>query len=569
MKIRSLKIRNFRGIKELDWCLPNESIFCLIGKGDSSKSTIVDSIHFAFYPQWNLSLNDTDFYNCSVDEPIVIEVCIGELSDAFRSLDKFGKYFQGWDHVKKAATDEPGDGLEDILTVRLTIAKDLEPKWIVVCPSKPEGVEFRTADRIKVSVGVIGTFSDRQLSWGSGTALAKMTEDQNLNESLAHASRSARRSLDENRADTLKNFDDAALKSQAAAQTLGVPVHSAYKANLDLNALNIRMGGLTLHDGDIPLRQLGLGSRRMLLCGIQTQGLADGHITIFDEIEFGLEPHRIARLIKHIKADEKGQFFMTTHSPVVIRELTVKDLYIVHKIDGKVKVLTASEESLAEHEVQAKLRAHADAFLSKKVLVCEGKTEVGFMRGFDDYQMAKGKDPFSYHGIVLVDAGGAKNIVRISKAFHSMFYPVAVLADGDSPKNFSPDDEAALKDLGIDVQSWSDFLSLEERAMVDLPWEYVLTSVKLAHESFAMAVQANVSSALNGPISADYMTWVESGAMRKAIGLAAKNSDWFKDITKGEAWFRQMSPVFENAEFQKTDLAIKMNALWTWAEKNG
>lgn len=569
MKIRSLKIRNFRGIKELDWCLPNEGIFCLIGKGDSSKSTIVDSIHFAFYPQWNLSLNDTDFYNCSVDEPIVIEVRIGELSDAFRSLDKFGKYFQGWDPVKMAATDEPGDGLEDILTVRLTISKDLEPKWIVVCPSKPEGVEFRTADRIKVSVGVIGIFSDRQLSWGSGTALAKMTEDQNLNESLAHASRSARRSLDENRADTLKNFDDAALKSQAAAQTLGVPVQSAYKANLDLNALNIRMGGLTLHDGDIPLRQLGLGSRRMLLCGIQTQGLADGHITIFDEIEFGLEPHRIARLIKHIKADKKGQFFMTTHSPVVIRELTVKDLYIVHKIDGKVKVLTASEESLSEHEVQAKLRAHADAFLSKKVLVCEGKTEVGFMRGFDDYQMAKGKDPFSYHGIVLVDAGGAKNIVRISKAFHSMFYPVAVLADGDSPKNFSPDDEAALKDLGIDVQAWSDFLSLEERAMVDLPWEYVLMSVKLAHESFAMAVQANVSSALNGAISADYMTWAESGAMRKAIGLAAKNSDWFKDITKGEAWFRQMSPVFENAEFQKTDLAIKMNALWTWAEKNG
>lgn len=56
--------------------------------------------------------------------------------------------------------------------------------------------------------------------------------------------------------------------------------------------------------------------------------------------------------------------------------------------------------------------------------------------------------------------------------------------------------------------------------------------------------------------------------MRKAIGLAAKKSDWFKDITKGEAWFRTISPVFESVEFQKKDLAIKMNALWTWAEKN-
>lgn len=57
--------------------------------------------------------------------------------------------------------------------------------------------------------------------------------------------------------------------------------------------------------------------------------------------------------------------------------------------------------------------------------------------------------------------------------------------------------------------------------------------------------------------------------MRKAIGLAAKKSDWFKNITKGEAWFKTISPVFENAEFKKKDLAIKMNALWTWAEKNG
>lgn len=569
MKIRKLKIRNFRGIKELDWCLPNENIFCLIGKGDSSKSTIVDSIHYAFYPQWNLSLNDTDFYNCLVTDPIVIEVCIGELSNSFCSLDKFGKYFQGWDPIKKTVADEPGEGLEDILTARLTIEKDLEPKWTVVCPSKPEGVDFKTADRIRVGVGVIGIFSDRQLSWSNGTALAKMTEAQNLNESLAQASRSARNSLDEKRADTLKNFDDAALKSQTAAQTLGVPVCSAYKAHLDLNSLNIRIGGLTLHDGDIPLRQLGLGSRRMLLCGIQTQGLTDGHITIFDEIEFGLEPHRIARLIKHIKVDQNGQFFMTTHSPVVIRELAVKDLYIVHKNDGRVEVLSASDESLAEHEVQGKIRAYSDAFLSKKVLVCEGKTEVGFMRGFDDYQMAKGKDPFSYHGVALVDAGGAKNIVKISKAFHSIFYPVAVLADGDSPANFSPADEAALKNLGITVQSWSDCLSLEERAMHDLPWKDVIASVKLAHDEFSVAVEANVASALNGPVPADFATWVESDAMRNAIGLAAKKSDWFKDITKGEAWFRIISLAFESAEFQKKDLVIKMNALWAWAEQNG
>jgi len=77
-----------------------------------------------------------------------------------------------------------------------------------------------------------------------------------------------------------------------------VPVSNPYKAHLDLASINLKVGGLTLHDGDMPLRQLGLGSRRMLLCGIQQMGLEEGHITLFDEVEFGLEPHRITRLYR-------------------------------------------------------------------------------------------------------------------------------------------------------------------------------------------------------------------------------------------------------------------------------
>lgn len=92
--------------------------------------------------------------------------------------------------------------------------------------------------------------------------------------------------MDANRSVTLKNFDAAAEKSQDIAKLLGVPVSDAYKAHLDLASINLKVGGLALHDGDIPLRQLGLGSRRMLLCGIQKMDLEEGHITLFDEVEF-------------------------------------------------------------------------------------------------------------------------------------------------------------------------------------------------------------------------------------------------------------------------------------------
>ena len=45
----------------------------------------------------------------------------------------------------------------------------------------------------------------------------------------------------------------------------------------------------------------------------------------FDEVEYGLEPHRIARLIKHIQNDKNGQYFLTTHSPTVLREFAIED----------------------------------------------------------------------------------------------------------------------------------------------------------------------------------------------------------------------------------------------------
>ncbi len=72
--------------------------------------------------------------------------------------------------------------------------------------------------------------------------------------------RGPRSSLDVDRAVTLANFDNAATKSQEIAKLLGVPVLDAYKAHLDLASINLKVGGLSLHDGEIPLRQLGLGS---------------------------------------------------------------------------------------------------------------------------------------------------------------------------------------------------------------------------------------------------------------------------------------------------------------------
>jgi predicted ATP-dependent endonuclease of OLD family len=304
----------------------------------------------------------------------------------------------------------------------------------------------------------------------------------------------------------------------------------------------------------------------MLLCGIQKEVLQDGHITLFDEVEYGLEPYRIARLIKHVKGDISGQYILTTHSPTVVTELAAKDMYVVHNKAGIVQILSASDKNLEEHEIQGKLRSSADAFLAKKVVVCEGATENGLLRGFDDYMLNEGKDPFSYHGVALLDAKGGGKVKSMAKAFHSLCYDVTVLADADADDQFSQKDIQELTNLGIQVQVWNDKLSIEERAMQDLPWNSVIASVILARDEFKISVHDQVQAMFKDKLVDDPTKWLDSQKLRQAIGAVAKKKDWFKSITKGDLWFKTIIPAFKNADFLKSNLAVKLSQLWAWAE---
>ena len=95
----------------------------------------------------------------------------------------------------------------------------------------------------------------------------------------------------------------------------------------------ITSGTVSLHDKrGVPLRELGTGSIRLLVAGLQRQAAAQTNITLLDELEYGLEPHRIIRLLGSLGAKEKPaplQVFATTHSPVAVRELAAEQLYVV------------------------------------------------------------------------------------------------------------------------------------------------------------------------------------------------------------------------------------------------
>ena len=91
-KLRFLKISHFRGIKNFEQIF-GDGITCIIGRGDSCKSTILDAIAYVFAPSWSIRLNDSDFYMCDTTSPIVIEGVVSDIPDEL--ILKYSDHLRG------------------------------------------------------------------------------------------------------------------------------------------------------------------------------------------------------------------------------------------------------------------------------------------------------------------------------------------------------------------------------------------------------------------------------------------------------------------------------------------
>jgi putative ATP-dependent endonuclease of the OLD family len=557
MQIRHLKIERFRGIKLLDW-QPAGAFVCLVGPGDSTKSTIIEAIELTLSPRWDYAFDDSDFFDGNTDSPIIITATVGQLPDGLRSDDKFGLHIRGWSRT--GLRDEPEEDDEEVLSVRLKVDLSLEPEWTVITDRRPEGRVISSRDRQLFGVLRLSSYVDRHLTWNPGTVLFRLTDSMaSLRGILAEAGRAARAAITR---DAVPTLAAAADRAQELARDHGVAPRREYRPGLDIRRVNIGQGGIALHDGEVPLRRAGLGTRRLVTFALQREAARRGGITLVDEPEHGLEPHRMRSLLRVLRpAEGHGQVVMTTHSPIALEELEAPNLRIVRSKDGET-CLVAVPASL-----QAVIRASSEALLGRKIIVCEGKTEVGTCRALDDFwSKSQGKDAFAYLGVVPVEGGGT-DAPRRAIDLRALGYPVCFIGDSDRDLVPSPEEMAA---AGICVLLWADGKSIEERVAFDLPWEGVLDVLELAvEERGEQSVRDSVISRVdrNGGLAGRaFREWQESQPLRQAIGLAAKNGSWFKRIDSGqrlgEIIYRYLDQI------PATDLAQKPLALRQWIERS-
>lgn len=550
MDIKSVKITHFRGIRQLDWQVAGKFV-CLIGPGDSTKTTILEAVELALTPRRNVSFDDADFYNANTESPIVIEISLGEIPSDLLSDSKFGYLIKGWDETA-GIRDEPQDNDDPLLTIRLSVDGALEPTWLVVNGRQPEGKRISAFDRAKFGVSRIGDYVDWQLSWGQGSVLTRLMEErEDVRSTLAEARRQAKASLN---VDDLPRLKQSAQNAEKIGKRLGVAARSktGYVPHLDVRSVSIGAGILALHDGPIPLRQSGLGSSRLLTMGLQHEAGRTGGITLIDEIEHGLEPHRVRHLLHVLRSgtrlqeaannmdgdaaadDTANQVFLTTHSPVALCELEPADLRVVRSENG------ITEIRRPDDALRPLFRTNPDAFLAWKVLVCEGKTEIGFCRALDEW-WSDDEHSFAYVGAALANGQGNTQGPTTAVNFVSLGYCTAFFGDSDKPLN---PDEAALNDAGVITVVWAGGVSIEERIALDLPWDGFVSMARLTiDERGEDHVQAKLAPQFGckpEDVPVDPNEWrsllLDEAAVRTAFAKAAKarKAEWFKRVDRAQ-----------------------------------
>lgn len=577
MRIHHLVVEHFRGIEKLEW-KPRGAFVCLVGPGDSTKSTVLDAIELSLLPRWNPTFDDTDFYATDTNKPISISITVGDLPSEFLDEDQFGLELRGWNETA-GLHDEPLDGDSPVISVRLVVDDSLEPKWVVFNDRKPEGRPISHRDREQLGVARLGFSSDWHLSWRRGSILSRITDvgqdkEEGIALILAGASRAAREGFQPGK---LTALCEAAKKAQELAAEVGVPAAKQYQPHLDFQSVNVTLGGVALHDGDVPLRRTGLGSRRLLSVALQREAAKSGGVMLIDEVESGLEPHRLRRLVHMLAKDSKGDepraggAIMTTHSPVAVVEVPASNISIVRSKAGVTEIFDV------DPWMQAMVRKFPEAMLGSRVLVCEGKTELGFVRALDEYWTATKKlCCLAHQGVVPVTdmSGGGTNSPSQAMEFVKLGFPVAFFADSDVTLKPTADE---LRGAGITVVLWADSLSIEQRIFTDLPWGGVVEISKLALEEkgvdFVLASLAPELGLQANELTDDPAQWLKAVSMaettlRKALGLASKKgAGWFKRIDLGEALGIRVAAYLDG--IPESSLAKSIAELRAWVDQNG
>ncbi|MFA5823032.1 MAG: AAA family ATPase [Thermodesulfovibrionales bacterium] len=571
-KIIHLDIKNYRGIKHLPLEFKaDQNLICFIGRGDSGKTTILDAISSALSPSWNLNFYDTDFYNCDYNKNIEIVVSLINVPEKFLSENKFGLYVRGLNRQNNTIIDdvtleELNEDLIPVLTVKFTVDSSLEPQWVVTNKREQEDKPISGDDRARLNCYRISDYVDRHFSWNKGNPLYALLKLTNSDETLDNDNiimqylREAKEEISKNNFENLIKVTDL-IKLQAAE--LGLDISNT-STTLDSRELSIKDGRISLHEDSVPFRLKGKGSKRLASIAIQSVLVRNGGIMLIDEVEQGLEPDRVKQAVRSLNRHHAGQIFITTHSRDAITELGSEPLRFLLK-DKKTDIIETRSFDINNEYLQKTIRACPEAFFAKKVIVCEGATEVGICRAMDKWRRTNTKQQMSLKDCAYVDGTGNTIVQRVDE-INAVGLKTALFCDSDLPEINAR--KSQWKTDGVSIFDCDDSLCLEQQVFKDLLWNGVKALLQYAKDKNGDSFTTAFADYISIPLE----EWADTEELRNKIISEFKIKDdgssgkkWFKTIHHGEALgdivLRHLDEIDE-----KTRLKSMLTGLSEWID---
>jgi putative ATP-dependent endonuclease of the OLD family len=475
MKIYSVAIENFRGIRSTKLILPDHAV--LIGDNNTGKSSVLEAIDLVLGPD-RLSrrppVDEHDFYQgkylavvaegvaegaAPADAPkITVEVTITGLS--VEQQARFGDYIEWLKTGAGAFYDAPDpagvDAADIVAALRVTFIGAYNPD-----EDDFEGATYFSRSLDEADTPTPFSKKDKQ---HCGFLFLRSLRSGSRALSLEHGSlldiilrlQEIRPQMWEDTISTLAEFDVASdpelgisgvLESINTSLKKYVPREWGAKPHLKVSNLTrehlrkVVTAFIATGDGDhaAPFYRQGTGTINMLVLAMLSQIAEDKQNVIFamEEAETAIPPYAQKRIVHELRK-LSAQAIFTSHSPYVLEEFSLDETVILSRSDDGVltQAKIALPESVKHKRYRQEFRTRfCEGLLSRRVLIAEGATEA------TSFPVAARRlaelNPATYAsvealGVCVIDAGTETQIADLAGLYKGLGKRTFALCDKQS-----------------------------------------------------------------------------------------------------------------------------------------
>ncbi len=560
--IHQITIERFRGIKKLKWN-PDPGLNVILGGGDVGKSTILDAVALLLNPSNAAVVSESD-YHCRDSNPGFVIQAVMSLP-ASTDIGQQQKFTWPWEwNGSEAVVPVGSNGDADdtpqpetpVYRLQVRGTPEMELVWEIMQPNDETDVLSAAVRRAIGIVRLAGDDrNDRDLRLVYGSALDRLLADQGLKARIGKqiSEIDLNEKLSDDAKKSLKRLDDA-LRDGSLPSGLELGLTSAQ--GISIGALIGLLARKELPDNadapPLPLASWGAGTRRMATLQIAAATQAKTRIAVIDEVERGLEPYRVRRLIDTLQS-EVSQTFVTTHSAVAINAATRGRLWY---LDSKGNI-----GALPQAKIEKQQQRDPETFLARLAVIAEGPTEVGFISYLLD--KAVNGNPRD-HGIRVCNGQGTPTVLDLLEAMSGGGLTFGGFVDSTTE---DPDRWKTLKEkMGDLLFQWPS--SSTEAAVISLVDEGKLTElIKDADGQYDPERRRTLAERLGiTDTSVEAIAAAAGNGLRAVIVAAASgNGDAAADPQIKKTWKKHGRQWFKTEEGGR-ELALKAEALGVWPQ---